>query len=105
MEVVAVEPDQASEKSFLNPVEVLVRDDGQFQPVFLGIEGLDVKRADAAEWRVLHLRDELGEVQVAALAPGVQEQLGDQDVLSLGCRWSLVASPCSSLQRRRQRSP
>ena len=56
----------------------------QGEPLLGREEGLQVDHADLVEWRRLHGVDHAGEVKVAAGAPGLVQEIGQQDVLAAG---------------------
>src|SRR5262249_47811003 len=58
----------------------VVQGAGQLEPVLLRVKRIDVERADLAQRRRLNLGDQLRQVEATTLAPGVQEQLGDQNM-------------------------
>ena len=64
-------------------------------------EGLEVEHADALERRALHAADQLGEIEVAALAPGRLEHAREQDVLAAAQRIRLDAEQREQARGRR----
>ena len=56
------------------------------EAILLRIEGLEIHHADAGDRRALNSRDQRGEIEVAAGAPFVIEDLRYQDVLAAGQR-------------------
>ena len=62
----------------------------QAETVLLGEEGVDIEHAQLWEGRRLGLQDQLAQVQVFALAPGVLEDVGEQDVLARAHRVDIL---------------
>ena len=60
----------------------VVKQHGQLETILLWEKGVDVKNAQLGKGRGLGLHDQLAQVQVFAFAPGVLEDVGEQDVLA-----------------------
>ena len=60
----------------------VIQQHGQLEAVFFGEEGVDVEHAQLGEGRRLGLQDQLAQVEVFPLAPGIFEDVGQQDVLT-----------------------
>ena len=64
------------------PCQQIVKTHRKFETVLRGEERIEVHHADLGDWRILNFTDQSGDVEAAALAPGVIEQLRNQDVFA-----------------------